>query len=382
MANKLYKIGLIRPFFSSSSLLSNSYRVGGCNSAFRYLTSINQNENNSSINNEGVNHNNNNKTTNINISNVTLELFQPKISVVGVGGGGGNAINHMISNDLNGVKFYVCNTDHQDLIKSKSINKIQLGPELTRGHGAGANPSKGRLAAEESKNQIIHSFGDSDLLFLAAGLGGGTGTGSSPIIAKTIKEHKKDTIIVGVVTVPFKFEGKRKEIIAKEGLEELSKYVDTLVVISNQNLLDNTDESIQLDQAFLMVDDILHTGIRSITNIINVPGMINLDYSDIANILTNRKGLSRMGFGEASGEDRAYKAVHKAMKNPLIEKDDHKFTGLLVNISGGNDITLKEISKATLYLQQHADPDVQIFIGHNVDNSLLGKIRISCLFVH
>ncbi|KAN0008638.1 hypothetical protein ACTFIU_009365 [Dictyostelium citrinum] len=315
-------------------------------------------------------------------SNITLELFQPKISVVGVGGGGGNAVNHMISQSLEGVEFFVCNTDSQDLIKSNSVNKIQLGPQLTKGHGAGANPEKGRLAAEESKNKIIQTFKDTDLLFLAAGMGGGTGTGSSPIIAKTIKEFKKETIIVGVVTVPFNFEGKRKEIIAKKGLEELSKYVDTLVVISNQNLLDASKPDIQLEQAFLMVDEILHTGIRSIANIINVPGMINLDYSDVVNILKNRKGLSRIGFGEAFGEDRAYKAVHKAMKNPLIEIDDQKFTGLLVNISGGNDITLNEISKTINYLQQNADPDVQVFVGHTVDNSLLGKMRISCLFVH
>ncbi|KAF2068781.1 hypothetical protein CYY_009897 [Polysphondylium violaceum] len=311
-----------------------------------------------------------------------LEIFLPKISVVGVGGGGGNAINHMIEKNLGGVNFYACNTDHQDLIKSLSKNRIQLGAKLTKGHGAGANPEKGRLAAEESKQEIIDNFKDTDLLFLAAGMGGGTGTGSSPIIAKTIKESKKDIIIVAVVTIPFKFEGKRKHLIAQQGLEELRKYVDTLVVISNENLLGNTNRDTPLDQAFLFADDILHNGVRSIANIINVPGIINLDYSDISSILIGRKGLSRIGFGEASGQDRAYKAVYDAMNNPLIENDNEKFTGLLVNISGGSDISLKEINRVTVYLQENSDPDVQIFVGHCVDESLLGSMRISVLFVH
>ncbi|KYQ90163.1 mitochondrial cell division protein [Tieghemostelium lacteum] len=318
------------------------------------------------------------------IKNYKLELFKPKISIVGVGGGGGNAINHMIEQQqLSEVEFYAFNTDRQDLNKSKSINKIQLGPLLTRGEGAGASPDKGRKAAEESRELIKHTLADTDLLFLACGLGGGTGTGSSPIIAQTIKQLNKNTIIVAVVTVPFAFEGKRKQDIAKKGLEELGKYVDTLVCISNENLLHYTGKETQLLEAFLYVDEILHSGIKSITNIIHTPGMINLDYSDLVHILQNRKGLSRIGFGEASGEDRAYRAVYDALNNPLVERDNNtqKFTGLLVNISGGSDVTLKEINRITTFLQENTDPDVQIFVGHCIDESLQGNIRIFALFV-
>eukprot|EP01132_Coremiostelium_polycephalum_P002617 gene2617-3242_t len=306
---------------------------------------------------------------------------------VGIGGGGGNSINHMIESELGGVDFFSFNTDNQDLLKSKAANTLQLGPQLTKGHGAGAKPDIGKRAAEESREQIKETLKDFDLIFLSASMGGGTGTGASPIIAKIIKEDiKKSTIVVAVVTLPFKFEGKRKELIAIQGLEELSKHVDTLVVISNESLLANSnfftknEESISIQEGFSLVNQVLHTSVKSITNIINVPGLINLNYSDLVNILSNRKGHSRFGSGEAYGEDRAYKAAFDAVNNPLIEKLD-RYTSLLVNITGGKDITLKEVNRVATFVQENADPDSQIFIGHCLDESSPGLLRVSVLFV-
>ncbi|GAM18238.1 hypothetical protein SAMD00019534_014120 [Acytostelium subglobosum LB1] len=311
-----------------------------------------------------------------------LQLFKPKISVVGVGGGGGNAVNHMIRRHLEGVEFVVCNTDQQDLVKSLSSNRIQLGPQLTRGHGAGSKPEIGRMAAEESIQDVMEQLKHSDLVFLAAGMGGGTGTGSSPIIAREIKKMNNDVLVAAVVTRPFRFEGKIKQNYASEGLEELGKYVDTLVVVSNDRLLSMAQPNTTIVDSFSMADEILHSGVKTITSIINHPGLINLDFSDIKAILTKRPGYSRIGVGEASGEDRALKAAFDALNNPLVESDGQSSKAILINIASGDDISLKEIGRAITYLQENAHPEAEIKVGHYIDNSLAGRIRISVLYVH
>eukprot|EP01133_Synstelium_polycarpum_P012866 gene12866-15111_t len=288
----------------------------------------------------------------------------------------------MIRNNLEGVEFVVCNTDRQDLHKSLARNIVQLGPKLTRGHGAGARPDIGRMAAEESITDILSRLRNSNLVFVAAGMGGGTGTGSAPVIARELKRINSDALIVAVVTRPFRFEGRVKERNANAGLEELSKHVDTMVVVSNDRLLEMSSPTTTMVESFGYADEVLHNSVRSITNMINFPGLVNIDYNDIRNILTNRKkGFSRIGVGVASGEDRALRAAIDACNNPLIEHDGQVVKGVLVNISGGTDVSLKEIGRAMTYLQEHLHEDAEIIIGHCYDSNLNGVIRISILFV-
>jgi cell division protein FtsZ len=302
-------------------------------------------------------------------------MLKPKISIFGIGGAGGNALNNMIQSNLEGVEFIAVNTDYQALSDSLAANRIQLGEELTKGLGAGSFPDIGRKAAEESSSEILQYIEGSSMVFVTAGMGGGTGTGASPVIAKLAKE--KDILTVAVITKPFHFEGKGRMNVAEEGIEELKKYVDTIIVIPNQNLFRISNEQTTFESAFKMADDILHTGVRGITDLIVKPGLINLDFADIRTIMT-KGGKAIMGTGEASGEDRAVIACEAAISNPLL--DDVSIEGakgVLVNMTGGTDITLFEADMAVNRIRQEVDENATIIFGTAFKEDMQGQIRIS-----
>lgn len=302
-------------------------------------------------------------------------MLKPKISIFGVGGAGGNALNNMIQSNLEGVEFIAVNTDYQALSDSLAADRIQLGEELTKGLGAGSFPDIGRKAAEESSNEILQYIEGSSMVFVTAGMGGGTGTGASPVIAKLAKE--KDILTVAVVTKPFHFEGKGRMNVAEEGIEELKKYVDTIIVIPNQNLFRISNEQTTFESAFKMADDILHTGVRGITDLIVKPGLINLDFADIRTIMT-KGGKAIMGTGEALGEDRAVIACEAAISNPLLDDVSIKGAkGVLVNMTGGTDITLFEADIAVNRIRQEVDENATIIFGTAFKEDMQGQIRIS-----
>jgi cell division protein FtsZ len=303
-------------------------------------------------------------------------ILHPVITVFGVGGAGGNAINNMQRANLNGVEFVVANTDAQALSFSESRNKIQLGVNATRGMGAGATPHVGKIAAEESAEDIKRALEASNMVFITAGMGGGTGTGAAPVVAKIAKDM--GILTVAVVTKPFLFEGAKRMRVAEEGILELQKYVDTLIIIPNQNLFRIANEHTTFQEAFAMADDVLHAGVRGITDLITSPGLVNLDFADIQTIM-QEKGKAMMGTGEASGEDRALRAAEAAIANPLL--DQSSIVGaaaLLVNISGGRDLTLHEVdSSATRVKQEIGDVEANIIFGSTFNPELDGKIRVS-----
>ncbi|MDV7340029.1 cell division protein FtsZ [Terasakiella sp. A23] len=299
----------------------------------------------------------------------------PRISVIGVGGAGGNAVNNMIQSQLEGVEFVVANTDAQALTQSKSDHRIQLGENLTSGLGAGSKPDVGRDAALESIDDIMQQISGSNMIFITAGMGGGTGTGAAPVIAHAAREA--GILTVGVVTKPFQFEGVHRMRLAEAGIEEMQKYVDTLIVIPNQNLFRIATENTTFAEAFQMADEVLHSGVRGVTDLMVRPGMINLDFSDIKTVMMEM-GKAMMGTGEAEGERRAIEAAEAAISNPLLDDSTMKGAkGVLINITGGMDISLFEVDEAANRIREEVDGDANIIFGTTLDESLNGKMRVS-----
>lgn len=308
------------------------------------------------------------------IPNQTADL-KPKIMVFGAGGAGCNAVNNMVAANLEGVEFWVANTDAQALASSLATNKIQIGIDCTKGLGAGSHPEVGKAAAEESIDEIRAAVSDCHMLFITAGMGGGTGTGAAPVIARVAKEE--GALVVGVVTKPFHFEGARRMKIAELGLEEISKYVDTLIIIPNQNLFRIVNERTTFIDAFKMADNVLHSGVRSVTDLITMPGLINLDFADIRTVM-QEMGKAMMGTGEAEGEERAIKAAEAAISNPLLDNSSMKGAkGVLINITGGLDMTLFEVDEAANRIKEEVEPGANIIFGSAFSNELQGKLRVS-----
>mgnify|MGYP001035313078 CR=1 FL=1 len=302
-------------------------------------------------------------------------LNKPKIIIFGVGGAGGNAINNMINSDLQGVEFVAANTDSQSLENSLAKNKIQLGVSITKGLGAGSFPEKGRDAAEENIQDIKKYLEGANMVFISAGMGGGTGTGAAPVIAKLAREQ--DILTVGVVTKPFYFEGSHRMEVAEEGVEELKKHVDTLIVIPNQNLFRVSNEQTTFESAFKMADAVLHAGVRGVTDLITIPGIVNLDFADIRTVMT-KMGKAMMGTGEASGENRAIIACEEAISNPLLDDVSIKGAkGVLVNMTGGSDMTLYEADSAVTAIKKEVDSKANIIFGTAFDKNMNGSIRVS-----
>lgn len=311
----------------------------------------------------------------INISLPEQDDLKPKIMVCGVGGAGGNAVNNMMRSELKGVQFVSANTDMQALEHSLAPKKIRLGLELTKGLGAGSYPDVGHSAAEESVPEIEEMLRDIHMLFITAGMGGGTGTGAAPVIAKTAR--KMGVLTVGVVTKPFHFEGARRMRIAEEGLKQLTENVDTLIVIPNQNLFRIANEKTTFVDAFQMADEVLHFGVRSVTDLIIMPGLINLDFADIRTIM-KEMGNAMMGTGESSDEnDRAIAAAELAISNPLLDISLKGAKGVLINVTGGPDMTLYELDAAANRIREEVDKEANIIVGSAFDENAKGKIKVS-----
>ncbi|MCZ8147664.1 MAG: cell division protein FtsZ [Roseomonas sp.] len=301
--------------------------------------------------------------------------FTPRITVVGVGGGGTNAVNNMVSMGLEGVEFLVANTDAQSLVHSKAGRRVQLGPHLTQGLGAGAKAEIGRAAAEEATEDLARHLEGSHMVFVTAGMGGGTGTGAAPVIARMARE--RGILTVGVVTKPFDFEGPKRRKSAEAGIEELQQFVDTLIVIPNQNLFRLANERTTFAEAFKMADNVLYMGVRSVTDLMLAPGLVNLDFADIRTVMAEM-GKAMMGTGEAEGEDRAVKAAEAAISNPLLEDTSMRGArGVLINITGGLDMTLFEVDEAANRIRREVDEDASIIFGSSADESMNGRIRVS-----
>ncbi len=300
--------------------------------------------------------------------------LKPRITVFGVGGAGGNAVNNMISKNLDGAEFVVANTDAQALTQSQAPKKIQLGERITEGLGAGAKPEVGNAAATESIDAIIDHLSGAHMCFITAGMGGGTGTGAAPVIANAAREL--GVLTVGVVTKPFQFEGSRRMKQAEAGVEELQKVVDTLIIIPNQNLFRLANENTTFTDAFAMADDVLYQGVKGVTDLMVRPGIINLDFADVRSVM-DEMGKAMMGTGEASGEDRAKKAAELAIANPLLDEISLKSAkGVLINITGSQDMTLFELDEAANRIREEVDPDAHIIVGSTLDPELDG-LRVS-----
>ncbi|MDG2244155.1 MAG: cell division protein FtsZ [Rhodospirillaceae bacterium] len=315
-------------------------------------------------------------TLNISVPQTGAEpLLRPKITVVGVGGGGGNAVNNMIESALDGVEFVVANTDAQSLSLSRADRRIQLGPDTTSGLGAGARPDIGRHAAEDCIEQIGQYLEGSHMAFVTAGMGGGTGTGAAPVVARVAREL--GILTVGVVTKPFQFEGVHRMRIAEAGIEELAQSVDTLIIIPNQNLFRVANEKTTFADAFKMADDVLYSGVRSVTDLMMMPGLINLDFADVQTVMMEM-GRAMMGTGEAEGEKRAIEAAEAAIANPLLEDTSMRGAkGVLINITGGSDVTLFEVDEAANRIRDEVETEAHIIIGSCFDESLEGRFRVS-----
>ncbi len=301
--------------------------------------------------------------------------FTPRITVIGVGGGGTNAVDNMIAMNLQGVEFIVANTDAQQLVHSRADRRVQLGPHLTQGLGAGAKPEIGRAAAEEAADEIYRHLEGAHMVFITAGMGGGTGTGAAPVIARMARE--RGILTVGVVTKPFTFEGNRRARAAEAGINELTQYVDTLIVIPNQNLFRLANERTSWKDAFKMADNVLYMGVRGVTDLMVAPGMVNLDFADIRTVM-GEMGKAMMGTGEAEGDNRAIRAAEAAISNPLLEDTCMAGArGLLINITGGEDMTLFEVDQAANRIREEVDDEANIIFGSAIDENLVGKIRVS-----
>jgi len=308
-------------------------------------------------------------------SNTETPELKPRITVVGVGGAGGNAVDNMIRRELEGVDFIVANTDAQALVQSRAERRVQLGTHLTQGLGAGAQPEIGKAAAEEALEHLLEDLDDVHMAFIAAGMGGGTGTGAAPVIARAAREA--GILTVGVVTKPFQFEGTHRMRLAEAGIEELEQFVDTLIIIPNQNLFRVANEHTTFSDAFAMADEVLYSGVRGVTDLIVMPGLINLDFADIRSVM-REMGKAMMGTGEAEGERRALDAAEAAIANPLLEDTSMKGAkGVLINITGGEDITLFEVDEAATRIRAEVDQEAHIIVGSAFDKDLQGKMRVS-----
>ena len=311
----------------------------------------------------------------LNLSVPGQEELKPRITVFGVGGAGGNAVNNMIRQELAGVDFVVANTDAQALQQSQAQNRIQLGVKVTEGLGAGARASVGAAAAEESIEQIVDHLAGAHMCFITAGMGGGTGTGAAPIIAQAAREL--GVLTVGVVTKPFQFEGAKRMRQAEEGVETLQKMVDTLIIIPNQNLFRLANEKTTFTEAFALADDVLYQGVKGVTDLMVKPGLINLDFADVRSVM-DEMGKAMMGTGEANGEDRAIQAAEKAIANPLLDEISLQGAkGVLINITGGHDLTLFELDEAANRIREEVDPDANIIVGSTLDTEMDGMMRVS-----
>jgi cell division protein FtsZ len=304
-----------------------------------------------------------------------VDELRPRISVIGVGGAGGNAIANMMRADVQGVDFVVANTDAQSLNNSAADRRIQLGLKITQGLGAGSRPEIGRAAAEETLDEILQALEGAHMCFIAAGMGGGTGTGAAPVIAKAARD--KGILTVGVVTKPFAFEGARRGRSADAGISELQQHVDTLIVIPNQNLFRLANSETTFKQAFEMADEVLQQGVRGITDLMVMPGLINLDFADVRSVMSEM-GKAMMGTGEADGDNRAIEAAEKAISNPLLDGVSMKGAkGVIISITGGEDMRLMEVDEAASHIKELVDPDANIIWGSAFNNDLGGKIRVS-----
>ncbi|XP_060209109.1 cell division protein FtsZ homolog 1, chloroplastic-like [Lycium barbarum] len=310
------------------------------------------------------------------ICNSTSSTNSAKIKVVGVGGGGNNAVNRMIGSGLQGVDFYGINTDAQALLQSTTDNSIQIGELLTRGLGTGGNPLLGEQAAEESKEGIANALKGSDMVFITAGMGGGTGSGAAPVVAQIAKEA--GYLTVGVVTYPFSFEGRKRSLQALEAIEKLQKNVDTLIVIPNDRLLDIADEHTPLQNAFLLADDVLCQGVQGISDIITIPGLVNVDFADVKAIMKD-SGTAMLGVGVSSSRNRAEEAAEQATLAPLIGSSIQSATGIIYNITGGKDITLQEVNRVSQVVTSLADPSANIIFGAVVDERYNGEIQVTII---
>lgn len=299
-----------------------------------------------------------------------------KIKVVGVGGGGNNAVNRMVEEGVRGIEFIALNTDKQALYSSRAETKLQLGEKITKGLGAGANPEIGTKSAEENRNDITEVLKGADMIFITAGMGGGTGTGAAPVVAEIAKEL--GILTVGVVTKPFSFEGKKRLTQAEKGIMELKEKVDTLVTIPNDRLLQIADKKTTMAQAFMMADEVLKHGIQGISDLISVPNLINLDFADVKTIMLD-KGIAHMGIGQASGDNRATEAAKLAIKSPLLETSIEGAKSVLLNITGGGDLGIFEVNEAADLIRQSVDQDANIIFGAGIDESLGDSIKITVI---
>ncbi|MGI4877989.1 MAG: cell division protein FtsZ, partial [Janthinobacterium lividum] len=304
-----------------------------------------------------------------------LTELKPRIAVIGVGGAGGNAVTNMIVSGLQGVDFVVANTDAQSLAVSDAETRIQLGLKITQGLGAGSRPEIGRAAAEETIDQIEAALEGCHMCFITAGMGGGTGTGAAPVVARAARE--KGILTVGVVTKPFAFEGLKRMRSAEDGIVELQKHVDTLIIIPNQNLFLIANANTTFKDAFAMADQVLHQGVRGITDLMIMPGLINLDFADIRTVMSEM-GKAMMGTGEASGENRAIEAAEKAIANPLLDEVSMRGAkGVIINITGGDDLRLMEVDEAATHIREMVDPEANIIVGSAFNPDLNGMMRVS-----
>ncbi len=298
------------------------------------------------------------------------------IKVIGVGGGGGNAVNRMIESNIQGVEFITVNCDKQVLLKSSAPNKIAIGEKITKGHGAGANPAVGEQAALESLEEIADAVRGADMVFITVGMGGGTGTGAAPVVAKVAKEM--GILTIGIVTKPFAFEGRKRMIQAEAGIVQLRDYVDSLVIIPNERLKQISENRITLVNAFQYADDVLRHGVQSVSDLINIPGLVNLDFADVSSVMRDA-GYAHMGVGEGTGRDKAEIAAKAAMSSPLLETTISGATGILINITSGPDISLEEIETASSMIANEAHPDANIIWGTALDNELEDTMKITVI---
>ncbi len=299
-----------------------------------------------------------------------------RIKVIGVGGGGGNAVNRMIASEITGVEFWTLNTDAQALLQSNSPKRFQIGQKITKGLGAGGNPAIGKKAAEESRSEIAHALEGADLVFITAGMGGGTGTGAAPVIAEIAKEA--GALTVGIVTRPFTFEGRRRLQQADDGIEELQTRVDTLIIIPNNKLLAVTAEQTPIQEAFRVADDILRQGVQGISDMITIPGLVNVDFADIRAVMSDA-GSALLGIGIGSGKSRAREAAMTAISSPLLESSIEGANGVVFNITGGADLTLHEVNAAAEIIYEVVDPNANIIFGAVIDEKMANEVRITVI---
>ena len=309
-------------------------------------------------------------------SNLTMMDGTATIKVIGVGGAGNNAVNRMLDQGIKSVDFIAVNTDRQALQKSKASTKIQIGEKITRGLGAGANPDVGAQSAEESKTELSEVLRGADMVFVTCGMGGGTGTGAAPIVAGLAKEM--GILTIGVVTKPFTFEGKKRLAQAERGIESLKSKVDTLIVIPNDKLLQIIDRKTSMAEAFLMADDVLRQGVQGISDLITVTGTVNLDFADVKTIMLNT-GMAHMGTGRASGENKAEDAAKEAIQSPLLETSIEGARGVIINITGGEDLGLQEVNTAAELIQRSVDPEANIIFGTVIDPEMQDEIKITVI---